>query len=488
MKRFLIFLVIGVVVVVAILIAITSLRTNSSRQALSDYKAKLKERGEILNWADFGYPRTIESNDCVGRLVQAVARIGDRNFEPGLIKLMDLSIPTNIQPCWAREELNLDDKLQPTISWKEFGEEMDSIKANLAEIRSALSNPPSRSLSDPTNLFLSGHFQFVEQRKAAQYLSAETIHALHEQKSALIRENLWALQQLIKLHGDDPTLVNQMIRIAIAGLALHVTWEALQISTWEERGLADLQRAWEQVDLLQSLEKGLVSERLFVNSIVTQFREMSGGSQAQYMNNYLGPGATGKGFDYYWQVYVAIPMWRMNIDADELLTLRHQLDCLDSVRSLNRGKDWLTIERELNGHVNNLEKVTSGPLAGMRYIISTSILPNTRKAVQNAVRNETFRRLAVVAIAIKRYELQERVPPPTLESLVPGFLSAVPIDPMSGKSLCYRVSSDSSFILYSVGEDGVDDGGNAILPSSSRFSEMWDCKDYVWPTVTRPNR
>jgi hypothetical protein len=59
---------------------------------------------------------------------------------------------------------------------------------------------------------------------------------------------------------------------------------------------------------------------------------------------------------------------------------------------------------------------------------------------------------------------------------VPEFLEAVPIDHMSGLPLHYRITGDKEFLLYSVGEDGVDDGGDAT-PGKS----FWDGHDAVWP-------
>ena len=63
--------------------------------------------------------------------------------------------------------------------------------------------------------------------------------------------------------------------------------------------------------------------------------------------------------------------------------------------------------------------------------------------------------------------------PPTLGDLVPEYLDRIPEDPLTGKPLLYEVASDS-YVVYSVGTDGDDDGGMLLKqnpPSSlSRFS------------------
>ncbi len=53
---------------------------------------------------------------------------------------------------------------------------------------------------------------------------------------------------------------------------------------------------------------------------------------------------------------------------------------------------------------------------------------------------------------------------------------------MSGQALCYRVGANGSFALYSVGEDGQDDGGDANPPPGSKLG-LWEGRDAVWPSA-----
>jgi hypothetical protein len=64
-------------------------------------------------------------------------------------------------------------------------------------------------------------------------------------------------------------------------------------------------------------------------------------------------------------------------------------------------------------------------------------------------------------LAIRRYQKRHGDWPEALAAIVPDELEAVPIDPFSKKSLVYRVAGDD-FVLYSVGQDGVDDGGKSF--------------------------
>jgi hypothetical protein len=58
--------------------------------------------------------------------------------------------------------------------------------------------------------------------------------------------------------------------------------------------------------------------------------------------------------------------------------------------------------------------------------------------------------------------------PASLDSLVPEFFEKVPIDPMDGKPLRYRVSEKTGCVLWSVGKDRIDDGGKVGRPDQQR--------------------
>jgi hypothetical protein len=73
-------------------------------------------------------------------------------------------------------------------------------------------------------------------------------------------------------------------------------------------------------------------------------------------------------------------------------------------------------------------------------------------------KNQTSLRLLIAELAVCGYRQEHEKLPASLDELVPKFFSAVPLDPFSGKPLIYRRTQDS-YLLYSIGPDGKDDGG-----------------------------
>jgi hypothetical protein len=106
--------------------------------------------------------------------------------------------------------------------------------------------------------------------------------------------------------------------------------------------------------------------------------------------------------------------------------------------------------------------------------------------VQRVLEYETWREMAVAALALRRFELRYGKPPPDLTTLIPSFLGHIPHDYMDGGSLRYRLNADGTWTLYSVGEDGVDNGGDSTIASPGVASRMWWGRDAVWPVAATP--
>ena len=68
---------------------------------------------------------------------------------------------------------------------------------------------------------------------------------------------------------------------------------------------------------------------------------------------------------------------------------------------------------------------------------------------------------------------------------MPEFVPSVPLDPVDGQPLRYLANADGTFLLYSVGENGKDDGGDPSLEKGVTGSNFnWQnphALDWVWP-------
>jgi len=182
---------------------------------------------------------------------------------------------------------------------------------------------------------------------------------------------------------------------------------------------------------------------------------------------------------------VFVPIYRMtSIDDDQLFHLKTMQQHLECIRSLRAREPWPDTKVRLDKILAEVSRVAGSP-ARFRFLFSLTAIPNFRRATETAVRAETERQLTVAAIALRRYRLRHGTFPPELDALIPKFLSSLPCDCMSGKAPGYRLKEGGDFVLYSVGTDGHDDGGDSTAASPGN-SEMWDGRDVVWPALAGP--
>lgn len=128
----------------------------------------------------------------------------------------------------------------------------------------------------------------------------------------------------------------------------------------------------------------------------------------------------------------------------------------------------------VNARVNTIGGQASSMFARM-------LIPAMTPAFNKHYRERTMQNLAATALAIRWYQADHNGKlPATLNDLVPAYLPTVPIDLMDGKPLRFRGTGDRPMI-WSVGEDMTDDGGDDSRPekSAAARSNRWQGKDAV---------
>jgi hypothetical protein len=109
------------------------------------------------------------------------------------------------------------------------------------------------------------------------------------------------------------------------------------------------------------------------------------------------------------------------------------------------------------------------------HFLSSILLPSFERALLLHFRAIAMHRLAATALAIRLYEIHHGRRPASLDQLIPDYLPAVPADPFTpdGRPIGYRPHAPKP-VLYSVGPDGIDDGGEYGGAAD------WDAKDLVF--------
>jgi len=86
-------------------------------------------------------------------------------------------------------------------------------------------------------------------------------------------------------------------------------------------------------------------------------------------------------------------------------------------------------------------------------------LPGLGKARDREVRHLANLRATLLTAALEFRFARDGAYPEKLSELSPDPLAALPVDPFSGEPFIYHRQGDLTYVLYSVGPNGTDDGG-----------------------------
>jgi hypothetical protein len=120
------------------------------------------------------------------------------------------------------------------------------------------------------------------------------------------------------------------------------------------------------------------------------------------------------------------------------------------------------------------------PLTDLPFL-SQMLVPAFSKVAQAFQRSQAILRGAIAAVAAERYRRQKGSWPSSHAQLVEaGLLRAVPVDPYDGQPLRLRALADG-VVIYSVGPDRTDDGGNLNRKDPTAAGadlgfRLWDVK------------
>jgi hypothetical protein len=87
---------------------------------------------------------------------------------------------------------------------------------------------------------------------------------------------------------------------------------------------------------------------------------------------------------------------------------------------------------------------------------------------------------ALIACALEQYHLQHQAYPDHLTQLVPSLLPSVPTDLYDGNPMRYAPSKTGRYRVWSIGPDGIDNGGTETDPDPRPLTTSKDLGDLIW--------
>ena len=278
-------------------------------------------------------------------------------------------------------------------------------------------------------------------------------------------EDIDTILRLAELTGEDPVLIGYLVRVAIQSSAFSAFWDGTSQHAWSDAQLAAFQQRFEGLKQRDSLVQAFRGERLFGKTTFELMRvgkldpDIFGATESDESGNSFGWGLVPRAWLLQNQAYHSKVL-------DQVVGTLQRCDPERGIAA--KGSIWET------------ERVdqTLFDTAGRRFhpyrIFTQLLLEGLAMVHTKADRSLTTSRLAITVAALERHRLATGTYPKSLDDLVPRFLVAVPLDPMDGQPLRYRLNADGTFTLYGVGTNHADDHG---VFESQQGQDL----DWVWP-------
>jgi hypothetical protein len=466
---------------------------------LEAYKKLLRAKGEKLELSEVIPPPVAPESNSVDAVQDAFRMFGSGN--ENIPYAMEMVAPGKALIGWKQPDARGYDF---TNSWDDFGAKVAADGAAIDLLHQVLERPKLDFQLDykQGNAVLMTHLTPL--KHSAQKLEAAAVYELHNGDNGAAVTNILTMLALVRNDAAEGLLISHLVRIAMTTIAITPTWELLLATNVTDAQLAALQKNWERMDFLNDLENSIVVERAWMGSGIQKMRASHEGFAGT-----LGRFGSSSGSTWSWppdwnditehsRDAIGEVMWRSSWSySDELYLLKSGQLILEALRTIqtNRSQFYKADYDAIKLHLSSLGYTTAGE-AFFRALDITYLNEFRDGSYGNALgvtlRIEAVRDVVITAIALKRFQLNHGKWPETLGKLVPEFLVSVPIDPYDGKPLKYHPNTDGTFLLYSVGENGVDDGGNAAPLGSSASSLRewhWDWRrgyDWVWPQPATP--
>jgi hypothetical protein len=308
------------------------------------------------------------------------------------------------------------------------------------------------------------------QRQAARVLLARTLYQIGQEDWVGARRDGLAILKLSAHLAGAPFLVDQLVAIAIDGMGLSAIRQ-LAVSPGVpadelRKLLQDLDRIGPASRLGATMDRG---ERYFglreviACSATPDLHERL--SVSLELSNLMGtdsPSTLNLRVLNHLSIDWNVVLRRLNSTYDQVVTAAKIVDSRDRRTAL------LAIDAEVAAAdaraqetASSLRRMwtsaTRGELAADVFMSISLMQFGSIFAIED--RNRIDRALTRTAIALAIHGAEHGEYPESLDDLVPGVLSNAIVDPVYGGPLAYRRTEDG-FIIYSLGFNGVDDGGS----------------------------
>jgi hypothetical protein len=337
--------------------------------------------------------------------------------------------------------------------------------APLDELRQAAALPSSRFPlnyeHEPTFAILLPHL--APMKGCSQVLRLRALAKLEAGQSDQALADISLALRLTQKIQSEPFLISHLVRIAMLHITIQPIWEGLAKHHWNEAQLLELERQLGTFDFISDYRSAMRGENACQIAAVNYLR-----SHRDKLET-IGDFPEGESDSLNGCIAYLIPAgW---FYQNELRISKFILGQSLPVADASRQTISPALVRQAQ---KSLEAMPRSPYT----ILCRMLLPALGQCSRKFASAQATVNLARTACALERHRLAQGKLPDSLNALVPRFIAALPRDPIGGQPLHYEVVDGSQFVLYSVGWNENDDGGQVGLSQQGGVDP--EKGDWVW--------
>jgi hypothetical protein len=313
-------------------------------------------------------------------------------------------------------------------------------------------------------------------REAGRSLSARAMWHLGEGRDDDAWQDILAIHRIGRLVAQGPTMNDQLVGIALAGIACNRTETLVHEGNLSVEQLRQIRRDLAALSPFQGMAPTIgESERLMALDAIIQLSVMNDAS----WNDVLG--TTGNDIGGLSILRVVSVDWNL-----VLRDMNEWYDRLAAAARLPKRADRVaameTVQADMETLFTEAQRPTKIALSAISRqqrseIVAAMMLGVFLPAIDAAAaaedRANAQLQLTQLAAALAEYRAVHGAYPEALDDLVPGVFDKLLVDIHTASPFIYK-RDDVGYLLYSAGDNGRDDGGSNEMQSILAGRSVYD--------------
>jgi hypothetical protein len=293
-------------------------------------------------------------------------------------------------------------------------------------------------------------------RRTSQLMMERNLYLAQTGQVDALYESSLTMFMLTAVLSKQPTVIDHLTTLAVQAMAASGLKDSLNMVQFTDAQLAEFQNRLRGMQPIQTYANATVNDRAGLVDLLS-------GTRAD-LSSYLSVSG--------W-----LSMFTMGVlvhsgmkDKDAVILLECQ------------GRQLQILQLPLHEQAAEINKLSAeiSDYSVIHYLLE--LMAPSFRVHSISLRVEGGIRCAETAVAVERYRLKYGKLPGLLTELVPEFLAEVYLDPFDGNPLRYVLRPEGGYMIYCIGEDGVDNGG---VDMSHKVTGAGGAPEYDWPFTVR---